>query len=238
MNKIFTASILVMFMFTANASADVDPDTENHRVIGGLYSLVSAIAVNRDTAPDIGTLRKYFADIPGNWFNSVRIERVNNDLWAGVPVGKHSTARKYLRTNSHNLGITDTPAGSAWLGGDFAWVKAASINGRKLVPVTLKAAQGDGAIFFSADGENWWMSYPEFTRKSAEEIMNHFGVMQEGLRKPQGAGRRSIYDEVKPSEVRKPADIHTNRKHQFGESYDIDMGDVIFRPVPVPTYRN
>ena len=113
MRKVFTASVLAVFMFTANASAEVNPDTEIHRVMGGLYSLVSAIAVNGETAPDIRALRKYFADVPVGWLDTVRVERAGNDLWAGVSVGKYSTARKYLRSNSPELGITDSPAGSA-----------------------------------------------------------------------------------------------------------------------------
>ena len=237
MRKVFTASILAIFMFTANASAEVNPDTEIHRVMGGLYSLVSVIAVNGEAEPDIRTLRRYFADVPGEWLDNVRVERAGNDLWAGVSVGKYSTARKYLRSNSPELGITDSPAGSAWMGGDFAWVKAGVISGKKLIPSSLKAAQADGAVFFSTDGNDWWMSYPELSRKTAQGIMKLWGVKQPGLRKPQGVSS-SVYESVKPSEVRKPADIHTNRKHQFGESYDIDMGDVIFRPVTVPTYRN
>ena len=95
-----------------------------------------------------------------------------------------------------------------------------------------------GIIFFSADGSNWWVSYPDLSRKSAQNIIKMWGVKQPGLHKPQGVVSESVYDSVKPSEVRKPADMHTNRNREFGESYDIDMGDVIFRPVTVPTYRN
>ncbi len=236
MRKILTASIIVILMFTAFVSAEVNPDTEIHRVIGGLYSLVSVIAVNGETAPDVRALGKYFADVPGDWPGSVRVERVNNDLWAGVAVGKYSSARKYLRLNSPELGITDTPAGSAWLGGDFAWIKAGSINGKKLTPSALKAVQADGTIFFSMMGE-WWMSYPELSRKTSQAVIKLYGTNQPGLHKP-GEMRRSIYDEVRPSEVRKPADIHTSRERKFGESYDINMGDVIFKPVPSTTYRD
>ena len=238
MRKFLTASIIAVLMFSTTASADVNPDTEIHRVMGGLYSLVSVIALNGQTAPDIRTLQGYFADVPGNWPETVRVERVNNELWAGVIVGKYSTARKYLRSNSPELGITDSPAGSAWMGGDYAWVKAANIDGGKLKPSALKAAQSEGAVFFSADGSNWWVSYPDLSRKSAQNIIKMWGVKQPGLHKPQGVVSESVYDSVKPSEVRKPADMHTNRNREFGESYDIDMGDVIFRPVPVPSYRN
>ena len=52
MRKFLTASIIAVLMFSTTASADVNPDTEIHRVMGGLYSLVSVIALNGQTAPD------------------------------------------------------------------------------------------------------------------------------------------------------------------------------------------
>ena len=237
MRKILTAFILCVFSCGVCNAADVNPDTEIHKVIGGLYSLVSALAVNGEADHDIRTLRKYFADIPGGWLEGVKAVRVNNELWAGVSVGKYSTARKYLRANSQRLGITDTPAGSSWLGEDFAWVKAGVIHGGRLTASSLKASQADGAVFFSVDGNEWWQSYPDFTRKAAQEVMSRWGVKVSGLHKPEGVSDRvSIYDQVRPSEVRKPGEMHSNRKHEFGESYDIDVGDVIFKPIPNTHY--
>ena len=235
MRKVFTASFLAVFVMVASCSAEVNPDTEIHRVIGGLYALVSATAMNGDSSPDITTIRRYFSDSPSGW--NMRLEAVGGELWAGVPVGKYSTARKYLRANSQRLGIADTPAGPSWLGEDFVWVKAGDISGGKLRPSSLKVAQSDGAIFLSADGKDWWQAYPDFTKKAERELMKRWGVKVSGLRKPEGVSNRvSIYDQVRPSEVRKPAEMHTNRKRAFGESYDIDMGDVIFKPIPTTRY--
>ena len=240
MRKILASSILVIFILAPFAFADVNPDAEIHKVMGGLYSLVSAIAVNSEAAPDIRALRKCFTDAPNGWLDTIRVERVGNDLWAGVTVGKYSSARKFLRSQAPELGITDTPAGSAWMGGDFAWIKAGSISSGKLTPSPLRAAQAEGTMFFSTEAqEDWWMSYPPLSKKSAQEVMKLWGVKVTGLHKPQGSEKRiSIYDEVRPSEVRKPDDMHTNRKREFGESYDIDMGDVIFKPVPSTRYRD
>lgn len=238
MRKILVALILAIFVASSCASAEVNPDTEIHTVMGGLYSLVSAIAVNGEAAPDIRTLRKYFADTPSNWLDTIRVERVNNDLWAGVTVGKYSSARKYLRSNAPHLSITGSPAGNSWMGGNFAWIKAGTIQSGKLIPSQLKAAQSDGAIFFSTEGQSeWWLSYPSFNRKASQEILKLWGTKVSGLRKPQGVSH-SIYDSVKPSDVKKPDEMHTRRKHEFGESYDIDMGDVIFRPIPNTSYRD
>lgn len=240
MRKIFTALILCVFM-CGICSADINPDPEIHRVIGGLYSLVSALAMNGQSAPNLRIIRTYFDDTPNDWLNTIRVERVKNDLWAGISVGKMSTARKYLRANSPELGITDKPAGDSWMSGDYAWLKAGSVEGVKLIPSSLRAAKGSGddagIIFFSADGNNWWQSYPSLTEKSSQEILRLWGVEAVGLHKPEGI-RRSIYDEVRPSAVRKPADIHTGRKREFGESYDVNMGDVIFNPIPQTHYND
>ena len=238
MRKIFTASFLALYIFCSCAFADVNPDTEIHRVIGGLCSVVSALSLSGEAEPSLRILREYFDDAPADW--NVRFERVSNDIWVGVPVGKFSTARKYLRSNSPELGITDSPAGGAWMGGNYAWLKAGTVRDGRLIPAALKAAQGSGndsdAIFFSTDDSNWWQSYPSLTRRASQEVLKLCGAKVPGLRRPAGISQ-SIYEEVKPSEVRKPADIHTNRKHEFGESYDIDMGDVIFRPIPNTHYR-
>ena len=240
MRKIITALILCVFI-CGTSSAEINPDPEIHRVIGGLYSLVSAMAMSGESAPNLRILRQYFADTPGGWLDTIRIERVNNDLWAGIAVGKYSTARKYLRAHSPELGITGAPAGDSWMGGDYAWLKAGSVSGVKLLPLSLMAAKGSGSdsevIFFSTDGNNWWQSYPSLNAKSSQEALRLWGVEAQGLHKPEGL-RRSIYDEVRPSEVRKPGDIHTSRKHNFGESYDIDMGDVIFNPIPRTNYND
>ena len=240
MRKILTALMLCVFM-CASCSAEINPDPEIHRVIGGLYSLVSALAMNGQSAPNLRILRNYFADTPNDWLDTIKVERVGNDLWAGVSVGKFSTARQYLRANSPELGITDKPAGDSWMSGDYAWLKAGSVNGVRLTPITLKAAKGSGndsgTIFFSTDDSNWWQSYPSLNEKSSQEILTLCGVEAVGLHKPEG-GKRSIYDEVRPSAVSKPADIHTRRNHDFGESYDVNMGDVIFNPIPRTTYRD
>ena len=127
------------------------------------------------------------------------------------------------------------------MGGEFAWLKAGEISGVKLIPSKLMAAKGSGddseIIFFSSDGNNWWQSYPPLTEKSSQEILQMWGVNAQNLHKPEG-NKHSIYDEVRPSAVYKPADMHTGRKRAASESYDIDMGDVIFNPIPNTKYND
>ncbi len=243
MRKIFIASILVISLLGVGFSAElINPDIEIHRTVGGLYSLISVIALNghADVKPD--NLRKYFADLRSDWQDNIRIEKHGNDLWVAVSVEKFTTAKTFLRSHSRELGITDSPAVDSWTAGHFAWLKAGTVNGGKFTPLTLKASYGSGkdsdVLFFSAKGNNsWWQENPPLTKKTKDALMKSLGVEQSGLHRPSGVST-SIYDAVRPSAVRKPADIHTKRDTSFGESYDVNMGDVIFNPIPHTTYND
>lgn len=242
MRKILIALISLLIVSTPAMSAEINPDSEIHRVIGGMYSLVSSLAMNGNINPELNQLRKYFSDVPNNWADDNRISVVKNEIWAGVSVSKFSTSKSFLRSHAQELGIMDSPGGDYWFSGEFAWIKAADIAGGKLKPVTLRAAKGSGddkdILFFSTGGQNtWWQEYPVFTKKAAAEILRLWGENQAGLHKPKGVSH-SIYESVKPSAVRKPADIHTKRDKTFQEELDMDMGDVIFRPIPNTTYRD
>lgn len=242
LRKIFAVSILLLLTFSCCMAAEVNPDVEIHMAVGGLYSLVSAAALNGVPDPSPESLLKHFADVPSHLRNSIRIEQAKNQLWLGVSVANLRTAKKFLRAHSPQLDITSSPAGDYWFSGDTAWLKAGDIQNGKLIPVTLRAAKGSGKdselIFFSTKGKNeWWQAYPSFTKNSAAKIIKMFGENHEGLSKPKGVSE-SIYESVKPAEVKKPADIHTSRRKQFGESYDVNMGDVIFTPIPKTTYRD
>lgn len=239
MRKVFTALIVVALLCGVPVLAEVVQDSDTHGVIGGLYSLVASLAMNGNTSPNVNQIRGYFSDVPQNWQKLVRFERVNNQIWVGVAVGKYAQARSYLRSHAEELGITDTPGGNAWMSGDFAWIKAGDVVKGKFKPITLKASKGSGTdsgvIFLNAPGQDsWWLASPSFTRKAAQSLLKACGVKKSGLHKPiaQPVQAVSIYESVKPSEVKKPDDIHTSRKRNFRESFDMDMGDVIFNPIP------
>ena len=239
MRKIFVSVVLALFVLSGNvtAFADVEPDTELHDVIGGLYALACAVALNDNTQPHINQLRKYFADVPNDWYSTVQLANQNNAVWAGVAVGKFSSARKFLREYSAELGILESPGGYAWLGGSYAWVKAADIVNGKLKPSGVIAARGkspdSGVVFLSTKGqESWWMASPAFTPQAAKDIISKFGVKNAPeLHKPSGI-HTSVYESVKPSDVSKPGDMHVGRRKS---SFDVrmDIGtDVIFDPFP------
>lgn len=229
MRKVFVS--LMILCLAGCAYGNVEADPEIHRVIGGLYSLACAVELNGNSEPQISQLRQYFSDVPNDWYSTVQVSRVNNAVWAGVSVGKMSTARQFLRRHAQELGICDSPEGYAWLGGEYAWLKVSGLSG-------LRAARGkgtdSGAVFLNVQGsESWWMSVPSFTNQAAKSVMSKHGVKNHPeLHKPSGI-HTSIYESVKPSDVRKPADIHVGRKRSsFDKQIEIGRDvDLIFNPL-------
>ena len=234
----FCALLSVLLCTALPVSAEVEQDTELHRVIGGLYTLAAAVNINGGVNPGMAVLRRYFGnDIPSDWLSASKIMREGGAIWAGVPVGKYSSARQYLRANSKELAIMDSPGGYAWLGGDYAWLKAAEISGNTIRPVKIIAAMGAGsdsdAVFFSTQSQsNWWQASPSFGTNSAKTVIEMFGVKNAPeLHRPGGVSKSTLYDEVKPSSVGVPGKMHVGQKKS---SFDmsIEMGDVIFNPIP------
>ena len=229
MRKVFVSVVMVVLVLVATANAAVENDTELHRVVGGLYSLVGAVNINDNPKPHINQLRQYFENVPNNWNNQVQLSLVNNAVWAAINVDKYSSARKFLRTNAQNMGIKEAPEGYAWLGGDYAWLKVSDVK----LTTAKGTGQDSGLLFMSADdGKTWWMSQPMFTDEAADEIMRRYGVKNAPeLHRPSGI-HESAYDSVKPSDPKKPKDIHIGtRKSSF--DMGIELGtDVILNPIP------
>lgn len=225
--------IVIVFALSraACAFAEVEPDVELHKIIGGLYSLVSAVELNDNAQPHINQIRKFFAEIPKEWQSNSQIIRVRNSIWVGVSVGKFSSARNYLRSHSEELGITESPEGYEWMGGNYAWIKAADVVRNEIVPVNYIASEGDNLIFFSTPGQNsWWQSNPKFTAEAAQEILNRYGINQPDLHVPEGT-RVSIYDSVRPASVGTPEKMHVGRKKSSFDM-ELEIGDIIFDPIP------
>ena len=231
MRKVCASIILAVLCLSGCAFGNVEPDPEIHRVIGGLYSLACAVELNGKSEPQVQHLRQYFSDVPNDWYSQVQISRVNNAVWAGVAVGKISTARQFLRTHAQELGICDSPEGYAWLGGDYAWLKVSGNSG-------LRAARGkgtdSGSVFLNVQGsDSWWMASPAFTNQAAKSVLaKHAAKNPPELHKPSGI-HTSIYESVKPSDVKKPGDMHVGRKRNSFDK-EIELGrdvDLIFNPM-------
>lgn len=228
MRKIFMLAFIGIFCIASIAFTDVVQDSEVHKVIGGLYSLAASVSINGSNTSHINQLRQYFTGLPDDWHNQVQLSRVHNSMWAGIAVDKYSSARRFLRSHAQELGITEAPEGYTWLGGDFAWLNLSGLR--------LKAAKGSGkdsgVIFLSADGNSWFMSPYDFTKEALREIMRRFGVKKAPELHRPSAVRQSIYESVKPSDVRRPENMHVGRKRSSFDM-EIEMGkDVIFDPIP------
>lgn len=227
MRKIFVSAIIAVLFAAGTAPAEVEQDLEIHNVIGGLYAIAGAAKLHGNNS-NITQLARYFAEVPDGWQEKVKLSRVNDSLWAGISVGKYSTARRYLRANAQKLGICESPESYAWLGGDFAWIDVSHL--------ALKAARGSGQdsglVFLSPDGESWWVAVPSFSKRAEGEIMKTFGVKNAPeLHRPAGVSR-SLYESVKPSGVRKPEDMHVGRK-RTSLDMEVEIGkDLIFDPIP------
>ncbi|MBQ7559724.1 MAG: hypothetical protein IJT20_05710 [Synergistaceae bacterium] len=243
MRKILlTFPLIFIFSCSAYAAPVVEDNAELHRIVGGLYALVSAVELNANSKPDINSLVRFFERVPPGWQDEVEIKNDKDKkiIWVGISAGTDSEARSYLRLKSKELGIFDKPGGDAWLGGKFAWIKAADTSKKKIKPVNFSAAQGDNTIFFNAPGtDTWWAAWPAFTSRAKRDILEARGVDDAvELHAPAASERNknssamtSIYDEVKPSSVRVPDEMHMSRKKS---SFDmsVEVGDVIFNPIP------
>ena len=252
MYKVFISLILVMCLcvslpsFSA-VSSDVqddlsdsvglvEDDNELHKVIGGLYTLAAVVNINQNSNPDPRQLRNYFDNLPKDWLEKIKISRKVSSVWVGILVDQKSRARNYLRVNAPSLKITSDPEGYDWLGGYYAWIKAADIINNKLQPLNLIATKSDGALFFSTkDQKKWWQADPTFNFRAEKMVMKNFEINDAPmLEKPKAlTNSNSVYERVKPNDKsRKPDEIHISTKKGFLEKMSIEMGDVLFNPIP------
>ena len=236
MRKIFLSFLIFILASSSLFADELDSDAENHKIIGGLYSLAAAVELHAKTNPDVNSLVRFFERIPAGWQNEVKIETDKNkkSIWVGISVAKSSNARRYLRSNAKKLRILESPGGETWLSGEFAWLKAADVVKKKLQPIEFSAAESDGIIFFNANSESWFAAWPNFNSSSIRKILEEHGPENHTelvAPKNQDSKRVSIYDEVRPSSVRVPDEMHVGTKKS---SFDMSMevGDVIINPIP------
>ena len=240
MYKFFVAIMLIVCLCSCSLAEEaiVEQDIELHKVIGGLYTLAAAVEINQRTNPDPTQLRNYFDNLPANWLDNIRVSRKTNSIWVGILIDKQSSARNYLRVNAPKFRITSEPEGYDWLGGYYAWIKAADVVNDKLKPINLIATKSDGVLFFSTkDQEHWWQADPTFNFRAEGKVLERFEVSDApNLTKPAGVSN-SLYESVKPRGViKKPDDINLKREKSFTEEMSIEMGDVLFNPIPNTTH--
>ncbi len=239
MRKLFAVVVLCVSFAGAAFGFEMESNPEVHKIIGGLYALGSAVSLHNSTKPSVEQIARYFRNAPydgKSWNECVKISREKNSIWLGLLVDKFSNARSYLRTNADNLKLKDSPNGRAWLSGDFIWLKVAEISGKDLKPVRIDSCLGSGddseIVFLSVNGDSWWQANPEFTSQASRNVIKNFGVANAPELHAPKNNLVSIYDEVKPSSVRVPDEIHMRREKTFGDQYETHIGDVNFSPIP------
>ena len=230
MRKVLLSTIIAVLFLAGSIHAEVMPDPETHRVIGGLYSLACAVKLNAKPHSDISQLRQFFVNVP----EDAQLRTEGGSLWVGVKVGELSTARHFLRTKAAELGIMESPGGYAWMSGEYAWLKADSVS----LTAANGSGQDSGAVFLSTQGQDtWWLAHPDFTKQAARQVIAKFGVKDAPeLHRPSGE-KQSIYESVKPSSVRVPDKMHVGTRSK--NSMDVELGtDVIFSPIPNIHHRS
>ena len=216
--------------FAALPSAAMEPDPEVHRVVGGLYALAAAAGLHGGKdIPTPAQLQRCFTNTL-----TAQVAATGDGWWVGVPVGRFSSARRFLRAHAPKLEIMDGAGGRPWMGGDTAWLKAASVTGKEAKasakPLPLQAAQGAGddarLLFLSADGAEWWQA-PAMTDAAREAALKRWGTSRAPeLHAPAGA---PVEEKLSASPVGLPEDMHTGAT---SDDLSLEVGDVLFKPLP------
>ena len=238
--RAFVLSALLAALARPGLSAPrVEPDPEAHRVIGGLYALAAAANLQGGAAvPSPSHLRRYFAETSADWLSAVQVAEAGGAWWVGVPVGRYSTARRFLRAHAPELGVLDGPGGRPWMGGEVAWMRAADVTGQgkkaaaKALPLQAALGSGEDAevLFLGApDADLWWQATPALTPIAREAALKRWGTKASGLHAPRGEGAAA--EEFRASPVGLPQDIHLGRDSDDID-FSVEMGDMIFNPIP------
>ncbi len=174
------------------AGATVEPVPELHQVMGGLYALSAALELQQSEAksgalPNASSVTHYFKDTASPAGTSVQLKSADGSWWVGVPVPNSPEARRFLRLNAPALKVFEDDTRTAWLGGKYAWMRAARIESAKnkssVVFASFEAREGYEKdrdwLFFSSSGtdnKDWvWQSPFLFTESAHNAVLKQHG---------------------------------------------------------------
>lgn len=219
------------------ASAAVEQNTDAHEVIGGLLSaasLANVFEAEHKAAPD--SAQQLAAYGIGALADTVQIKKNGGSLWVGVPVGRTSRARGFIRTHAPEMGLFDAPDGGEWMSGEFVWFRASKKGDapRSVMSAAHGAGSDAGMLFISAAGSGyWWLAPSSLSGEARRKIMELFGTDDApALRAPSAENAGS---EFRSAPMDLPPDMHVG---SGGSDDGIEMGDVIFNPIPRGTNSN
>ncbi len=218
----------------------VEPDVEVHRVVGALYAL--SVAMNlyyaeSEAIPSPEQLGRYFRrdTLPSGWPESVHIASFEGAWWVGVAVD-HSPARKFLRANAPELSILDAPGGAPWMGASFAWMKASGAGKGSASPaaeVTEGSGEDRNELFFRTPGtDRYWWGPLRFSDSARASVLGRWGRAAEGFALTVPRERAAVKEEFRATPVGLPEEFGVSSDQEPGSS--VEMGDVIFNPIPRP----
>ena len=246
------AVLLLFFLVTFSAEAAevpiIEADHDLQLVVGDLFTLSIAMRLyyedtHKTQCPKLEDLAPYFKQpLPKDWTENYRTAEADGKWWAGRKVPEFSSARKFIRANADWLEIYDMESQSAWMGGSFAWMEAVSFEPGVRPPKlretrTIHVVQGQGKsnqhLFFNADGTcYYWWSPLLYTTNTHATALKKFASQQEGIFVIPSAPSQQA-ERITASPVSPPPDFNLGREEEEG-SPNIEMGDVIFNPIPRP----
>lgn len=244
LSKTLNAVWLGTFLFAAlcaapagQASAAVEQNIDAHEVIGGLLtvaSLTNVYEAEHKSAPN--SAKQLGAYGLGTLAESAQIRAAGGAVWVGIPVGKTSRARGFIRTHAPEIGLFDAPDGGEWMSGDLVWFRASKKGAAPRSVISAAHGAGDeaGIVFLSAAGSGyWWLAVSSLNDNARRKITELFGTDDAPmLRAPRSV---SEGDEFRSAPIELPPDIHVG---SGSGDEGIEMGDVIFNPIPRGTNSN
>ena len=229
----------------------VEPDVEAHRVVGTLYALSAAMNLYHaepGAIPSPEQLGRSFQrdTLPAGWPDSVRVASYGGAWWVGVAVDPYSSARKFLRANAPELSILDAPGGAPWIGASFAWMEVlrmetlrlgASRAGKGSGVPAAEVAEGSGEdrneLFFRTPGtDRYWWSPLRFSDSARASVLKRWGRAADGSTLTVPQERAAAKEEFRASPVGLPEEFGVSSDREPGSS--VELGDVIFNPIPRP----
>jgi hypothetical protein len=238
------AIVIVFWAFSFGATAqgavvEADPDLQS--IMGDLYALSAAMRLYREDAqssqcPSLDQLERYFKKpLPGSWPNEYQTATIGGGWWVGRRVPEFSRARKFLRSNAPALGLCDKESGNAWLGQPFVWIEALSF--KKETPFKIAEGEEKEHLFFNSPGTDYyWWSDLLFAPNARVTALVKYGTTAGVLAIPPAPVETR--ETFTASPVAPPPGFTVgNEDEDEAAPPSIEMGDVIFNPVPRPRNR-
>jgi hypothetical protein len=225
---------------------EADPDIQ--LVMGDLSALAVAMRLHREgtrgtACPSVEQLAAYLeAPLYASPNEEFRTADADGAWWVGRRVPEYSRARAFLRANAELLGLYDRESTSFWMGGAFVWMRGITFEHEgSATAADIRVAPGDGKdvqyLFFSSPGTNrYWWSRLIYTPAARKAALEKSGTKESGPFVVPPAPP-SAKEKLSASPVFVPPEFSVGPESD-DLSAPLEMGDVIFNPIPRPRGNN